>query len=45
MKVLAGNTAEVAAAVAEGRAEIGLVEGEVHGSDAGAELWSATTGW
>ena len=29
VKVLAGNTAEVAAAVAEGRAEIGLVEGEV----------------
>ena len=29
VKVLAGNTAEVAAAVAEGRAEIGLVEGEI----------------
>lgn len=29
IKALAGNTAEVAAAVAEGKAEIGLVEGEV----------------
>jgi DNA-binding transcriptional LysR family regulator len=29
VKVLAGNTAEVAAAVAEGRAEIGMVEGEI----------------
>jgi DNA-binding transcriptional LysR family regulator len=30
IKALAGNTAEVAAAVAEGRVEIGLVEGAVH---------------
>jgi len=29
VKALAGNTAEVAAAVAEGQAEIGLVEGEI----------------
>jgi len=30
VKALAGNTAEVAAAVAQGRVEIGLVEGEVN---------------
>src|ERR1700722_14224888 len=30
VKVLAGNTAEVAEAVADGRVEIGLVEGAVH---------------
>ena len=30
MKALVGNTAEVAEAVAEGRVEIGLVEGAVH---------------